>query len=347
MGFKGFFIFCLTLLSTGLLNAQSNFKPAYIIKHSADTLYGEVDNRGDLIMGRTCKFKSQEGSIHEYSPNDITAFRFIDSKYYISREVNGEKVFLQYLIKGEVDLYYLRDQEGDHYFLDKEDKKLLEIPYEEKFEYINGKKYLYKSNKHIGVLNVYMQDAPNFQKRINGVKKLEHRNLIKLCRDYHNSVCDSEKCIIYQKKAVVKFNLEILGGVINHYNIETKEGKNHMTTGFLVSIGIPRANEKLYLKTGILYSQGLGINRNIGGEKFKKYRIPLDIAYLGPNTHTFRPSFSIGFFTSSYSVGLFTKLNKKTYIGIQNRFDFKSFKLLLVPSKLNDYSIMGSLLIEL
>ena len=71
------------LSSTGLVRAQSNFKPGYIIKNPGDTIYGQIDYRGDLIMGRTCKFKSDDNTVVKYFPGDIIAYRFIDGKYYI------------------------------------------------------------------------------------------------------------------------------------------------------------------------------------------------------------------------------------------------------------------------
>ena len=37
-------------------------------------------------MGRTCKFKSDDNTVVKYFPGDIIAYRFIDGKYYISRE---------------------------------------------------------------------------------------------------------------------------------------------------------------------------------------------------------------------------------------------------------------------
>jgi len=48
----------------------------------------------------------------EYTPEDLQAYRFFDSKYYISRKVKiGESeklLFLEYLIKGKVDIFLLQ-----------------------------------------------------------------------------------------------------------------------------------------------------------------------------------------------------------------------------------------------
>ena len=118
-------------LSIGFLNAQNDFRPGYIIINTGDTLYGEIDYRGDLLMSSICKFKSIDTAINKYSPNDIIAFRFIDSKLYISKKVKSRRIFLEYLIKGNISIYYMRDKNGDHYFMDKEGENLTEIPYKE------------------------------------------------------------------------------------------------------------------------------------------------------------------------------------------------------------------------
>ena len=61
------------LLTASILNAQTDFRPGYVIGFSGDTLYGEIDYRGDLLMGSLCKYKSPDGTITEYTPYDIAA----------------------------------------------------------------------------------------------------------------------------------------------------------------------------------------------------------------------------------------------------------------------------------
>lgn len=40
------------LILTNLLTAQKDFRPGFIINHTKDTLFGEIDYRNDLIMAR-------------------------------------------------------------------------------------------------------------------------------------------------------------------------------------------------------------------------------------------------------------------------------------------------------
>ena len=91
----------LFLFLFGGLNAQTDFRPGYIIETTGDTLYGDIDYRGDLLMGKLCKFRDKHKNITEYAPSNLSSFRFIDSKYFTSKEVNGKNIFLEYLLKAE------------------------------------------------------------------------------------------------------------------------------------------------------------------------------------------------------------------------------------------------------
>ena len=129
-------------------------------------------------------------------------------------------MFLEYLINGNIDVYYFRDLDGNHYYIEKEGEGLTEIPYNESIKYDEEmqKRYLYQSNAHYGVLNYYMRDASDFQNQIKAIKKPNHDNLIKLAENYHKKVCIDEECIIYEKKLpFVKFSIEPYWG-ITQYN---------------------------------------------------------------------------------------------------------------------------------
>ena len=202
MTLKGFIFFGL-FICAGLLKAQTDFRPGFIVTISGDSLKGMIDYRGDMLMSRICKFKSNDNEILEYSPGDIIAFRLNDGKCYISKDVNGEDFFLECLIKGRVSIYYRRDNEGDHYYVDKEDLKLAEIPCEEGLRNVDGKSVMYKSAKHYGILNYYMQDAPEVRSRIENIKEPERQNLIKLTEDYHKAIGEGDRYIIYEKKTAI------------------------------------------------------------------------------------------------------------------------------------------------
>ncbi len=327
-------------LSTGFLNAQNDFRPGYIIKTTGDTLYGEIDYRGDLLMSSICKFKSIDNAINKYSPNDIIAFRFIDSKLYISKNVKSRRIFLEYLIKGNISIYYMRDKNGDHYFMDKEGENLIEIPYKEEIISVDNKQVLYESKQHIGILKLYMQDDPNIQSKIYSIKKPDHQSLIKLVKDYHNDVCEGEKCIIYERKQpFIKVNLEVLGGVVNFENVEDLIDKFYFQGGIICHLWMPRTNEKLYFRTGLLYSQLEAVEG-----KSNIYKIPFHLEYIYPKGSV-RPRLSYGinfydtiFQTVSFNIGTNIKLNNSFYLSATSDIEFIPL-IMIFPHDLLSYSL--------
>jgi hypothetical protein len=49
------------IISTGVLNAQTDFRTGYIIKAFDDTIHGLIDYQGDLLMGKVCRIKWHNG----------------------------------------------------------------------------------------------------------------------------------------------------------------------------------------------------------------------------------------------------------------------------------------------
>ncbi len=275
---------CLLMPNSAL--AQLDFRAGYVIDLSGDTLYGEISYRGDLLMGRECKFRPnniEEARI--YSPPEITAYRFVDSKYFVSREVDGKPVFLEFLINGEVNMYYLRDESGDRYFLDKEENPLAEIPYIEETRERDGVYYEYQSKDHIGMLQYYLRDAPQVKSQIAEIKKPSHNNLVKLAENYHEQVCEDEVCIIYAKMLpALKFNLELTGSLTRYYNYEAGSlGNGQLNPMYYSHMGVfihfwsPRINEKLYFKTGFALR-----SLTIEDENFFYVVMPAHIEYIYP-----------------------------------------------------------------
>ena len=289
---------------------------------------GQIDYRGDIIMSSLCKFKGIDNTIVEYSPNDIEAFRFLDSKYYVTKEIDNKKVFLEYLIKGKINIYYMRDENGDHYYLDKEDVQLTEIAYEEGIKYVDNKRVFYESKKHFGVLIYYTQDDPELRSEIQSIRKPEHQNLIKLAEDYHNAVCKDEKCIIYEKRLpLLKISISPFVGLIKYKGYD----KFINEFGGYLYFWAPRTNENLYLKTGFVYHKLSDID-----EEFKIYNIPIQIQYIY-RANRIQPKISVGFSILSINLNDYSALGHT--INLNAGLDYKiSNKINLSTAINSDYA---------
>ena len=152
---------------------QSDFRPGYIIRYDHDTITGEIDYRANRLMATQCTFRLPDGTVNRYTPSDIAAYRFADGKYYETKVWNGRRTFFEVLVKGELCVYFMKDEQGEHYFLEKQELPLVEIPYQTHTRVKDGSTFV-RSNEHYGVLNYYTQDAPALRSEI---KKMEELTL--------------------------------------------------------------------------------------------------------------------------------------------------------------------------
>jgi hypothetical protein len=73
------------------LFAQRDFNQGYIIKNNGDTAYGQINYMGDEYNSVSCFFKKNDmDDVVKYIPGEIKAYRFIEGKYYVSRNINIE-----------------------------------------------------------------------------------------------------------------------------------------------------------------------------------------------------------------------------------------------------------------
>lgn len=191
-------------ICTLALSAQNNYKPGYIIGLQQDTLYGFINLRTDKMNMRQCSFKKDETSGPVvYRPEDIFGYRFTDEgKYYVARDIeiknSTKRVFLEYLVKGVMNLYYYKDEDDlDYYFFEKEDGKLL--PVTRKPDNIENRKVIV-DNQYKGVVRHYFKDVDVIADKV-GTLKFNQKSMITVARQYHDEVCTTgEECIVFQNQ---------------------------------------------------------------------------------------------------------------------------------------------------
>lgn len=255
------------------LNAQNNFRPAYYVNLQHDTVFGEIDNRGDLRNCLVCTFRPEEGKESvQFEPGEIVAYRFSDGgKYYVSREVlinqEVQKVFLEFLVEGISNLYYYRGAGGGRYFLESADGTYTELSNDLVKLTINGTEYVRKSNLYVGQMKASFGDCPEIQAKLDKAQ-FSHNSLIKLTSEYHEYVCEDGVCIIYEKTVPV---IQVSGGAYvgmirsglsfpkyegtdqdfnfdasyKWYHYYTFSKETDLVVGMRLRFTLPRANEKL------------------------------------------------------------------------------------------------------
>ncbi|MCZ4694082.1 hypothetical protein DWB61_02730 [Ancylomarina euxinus] len=349
------------LCLNSILNAQSNFKKGFVITNSNDTIQGEIDYRGDISMNKKCRFKNGDNLV-TYTPDDISAYKFIDGKYFVSKNFQGEKSFFEFLIKGQVSIYFHKNLKGRHYYIEKDGLGIRKITYEENLKYQGDKIYSYGSTKHIGIFNIYMQDAPSLKSRISRLKELSHKSLIKLATDYNNIVCGEGVCLAYKKKSpTIKVNIEVAGGKVNrlafiktvpmyelgnnnipllvNHKILIDEEKYYQY-GIYAHIWLPRLNEKLYLRTGYLSNK-------------HGYKIPLQLEYVFPKWKI-KPKLAYGINilkpfkqTVGAMLGFNIDFHKNVGLSFNYDLDFEADKTVIIPSEKTHETLSLGLILKL
>jgi hypothetical protein len=204
---KNLVIIILLFISTNCFT-QDKYINGFIITLNGDTIYGLIDVDKPFNNNRICNFKkdlSSESSI--YGPNEISAYRYLDGKYFIARDldldsVTIKRVFLQWIIKGKINIYsYIKDGVNITYFAESETETLTELKDTER-QYINEYNDTYSISKHeyIGTLN-YFTRAYDEMAPIISNSKLNDRSLIKVVKIYTEEFCNDDKCIVYEKPA--------------------------------------------------------------------------------------------------------------------------------------------------
>ena len=269
-------IVVLLLFSSSTVWAQRDYRKGYIITNQQDTVYGWIDYRGDIRNAKICSFKQTEnGQATDYTPSDIAAYRFNDSKFYISKNIGNpdapKQIFLEYLVNGLAKLYYYRDDNtNDHYYIENEGK-FMELKIDEKEVEIDGKTQIKTMKTYVGILKATL-NVWDMRNEIDNAR-LEHSSLINIAKNYHQYACtDGSECIIYEKKKplmalriapVVGVDLSILkmqefDSDRIRYNLPKTykpDPSTNFTVGVNLNFSMPRINEKIFLQMQTMYTK--------------------------------------------------------------------------------------------
>jgi hypothetical protein len=278
----------LVLSCSTIVLSQADFRPGYVVTNQNDTLKGLIDYKGSKANALECRFKADKNSeVRVYRPTEIGSYRFDGSKYFVAKipypEV-GEVLFLEYLINGTVDIYFFRDAEGDHYLVDKGDGILRKLHGGDQHVLVDGASYVRDDKRYVGVLKAVFAESPTIAKRAEE-SKLNHHSLIKIAKDYHEEVCTTESCIVYEKKLPEKIKSWGISAVVNYYKFivpgdNYPDAIEHLddmefdavvypSLGAFYRTNLPNLNEKLFFLTDaqihIRKFDGSSISRNGSG----------------------------------------------------------------------------------
>ena len=281
----------LIVLINPSLKAQSNNQEGFIITLDFDTIYGKIENKSYFENSRICNFKYGTGdSVIRYTPTMIYGYHFTGGKFYISKSVDSVKIFLEFLVHGEIDFYFYQDADGiNHYYTSKDTLPVLELKYSEGITNIDGKEVFYKTERFRGPLIYYTRDYPEIRTKINEMDEPTHRNLIKFAEDYQALACKNNKCIVYEKPMKNKLKLSIYGGEVVYFH---NNRYFNQSTKIYPYIGVNFLVQQLQRREN--FYMGLGFESTVNHSSKTDYRIPVSFNYLSPKEN-FCPLFTYEF----------------------------------------------------
>lgn len=303
------------ILYTQHAYSQANFRKAHLITNTGDTLTGFIDYREGSKNFKTCEFKkSIEGESVNYNPNQIKGYRFVNDKYFESREIKidddeVENVFLEVLVKGKVSLYKYMSK----YYVGK-DSLFYQLKNEQKEVEIEGRQLVKNTNEHIGILSYLLSDCMGLQSNIKGVR-IDEKQLTKLIEKYNK--CTGEPTITFKaKKPWFKATVGVgAGGVLSSIKFSPSiQGAEYLTSDFKndyslivgsnFELSSPRLNERIAFYVGAYYlnSKYVSFNvqelssytvRNDVVINLKQLKVPFGFRYTLPEKNI-TPYFSLG-----------------------------------------------------
>jgi hypothetical protein len=243
--------------------SQEKFRPGFIITAQQDTINGFIRYKSDQTASVSCHFmKTTEDEAKEYLPTTINAYGFQEGKFYISKTVMQEgkptAVFLEFLIRGAVNIYSLTDNTGPRYFAETGKDGLIELSEPERVVRTDSGNFFVNS-KYRGKLRVIMSSHPEIQPSIEKTT-LQPKQLIRLAKEYHQLACPDETCIVFERNfKPVTAGFSLGGGItlrkLNLANKLVTDYEAGYNTVFNVSVkNLFSSDERFSLETGIGYS---------------------------------------------------------------------------------------------
>lgn len=146
-----------------------------------------------------------------------------------------------------------------------------------------------------------MAEVPQLHSEIEKMNYLSQREMVNLTMNYHKAVCSEYECVNYTKHIPkVTYKFELLSGVTYHNNYYAPQA------GFLIHIWRPLKNEKLYFKTGIIYSDRPYFRKDPYEEVKYDYniKIPVSFQYVFGKKN-FKPTIALGWTTGIFLISSF------------------------------------------
>lgn len=195
-------ILVLTFITSSIYSKSQSleFKEGYIINMKGDTLTGQVSIESAATNSQYCNFKlKDQEKVNVYIPKDLIGYGIFNGFTYVKKIIlyneSSEELFLQLIVDGIIDLYYVSTDNREFFLIEKENQ-FYELDNSVYTITKDSKKYLQKSDKYKGVLR-YLLNEGSFPSSYFDKVNYNFTDLVKVTIEYHERTCTTYNCKVY------------------------------------------------------------------------------------------------------------------------------------------------------
>ena len=260
---------CLSGLLAPLAQAQTNFRPGYVLPLTGDTLRGEVDLRDGRTNAERCRYRANEqASVTTYAPTQLRGYGVVAKQYraFTVAAAVPKAYFLEILVAGPASLYFLRDAEQhDLYFVATPTMPL--APLEHSIERVvrDNRTYTEEKNTYRNTLEVALSGCTQAQAQLPNLPFQESalRKVVSLynaCMGYQvpqaSPTPSGSRVAFGLMTGVGHRNLSLSGypynsSTLGDYTVMSQS--SGYIVGPVVRIGMDRMSQKLAMVIALLY----------------------------------------------------------------------------------------------
>jgi len=268
MSYRYLFFALFGLLAAGRAQAQTNFRPGYVLPLAGDTLRGEVDLRDGRANAERCRFRANaQAAVTTYSPAELRGYGFAAGrKHYRAVAVAlapaaPQPYFLEVLADGPAALYFLRDAEQHElFFVASPALPLAPLEHSTARVVRDGQIYTEEQNPYRTTLATALAGCPAAQSLLPHL--LFQESALRRVVELYNACSGAQPASASPDAAVSRAVLGLMGGVaLHHLSYDgvpyEKAGAVSNHTGFAfgptVRINTGRLSQKISVVLAVLY----------------------------------------------------------------------------------------------
>ena len=286
----------LSLLAPACAQAQTNFRPGYVLPLAGDTLRGEVDSRDGRTSAQRCRFRTMAQSVVvTYLPAELRGYGLtVDNQHYRALTVAAapQPYFLEVLVDGPAALYFLRDaQQREFYYVASPQLPLALLEHAFVRMVRDGRTYSEEQTPYRNTLVVALAGCPAAQAQLPRLPFQE--SALRRVVDVYNHCQGYQAPHALPAASASRASLGIVAGVVQHnlaytgfpYDPSFAKAAHHVgyAVGPMAHFYLTRLSQKLSVTLALLYEPEkfvLEVYNASAGAQSGSIRSRFDLAYL-------------------------------------------------------------------